>query len=149
MESTIANNLTLRQKQKAEALERMKSLKLAKNVIKSFKDEGVIYYSENQGGPFQGILYWLSNEPDYVKLVDEFEKKYNSTVYHAELSHLVFGDCLSLFYVSDTEEEWEMDREDLQDGYAFVYVVNLDDPDCSEFGTIGVRPINGGVVRTA
>ena len=33
-------------------------------------------------------------------------------------------------------------------GRAFVYVVNKDMPDCSEFGTIGIRPLFGGVLRT-
>jgi len=54
----------------------------------------------------------------------------------------------SLLYVSNHTEEWEMDRADIQEGRSFVYVVNKDMPDCSEFGTIGIRPLFGGVLRT-
>jgi hypothetical protein len=37
----------------------------------------------------------------------------------------------------------------LKDGYACAYVMNLDDEWCSEFGSIGIKPQFGGVVRTA
>ena len=30
----------------------------------------------------------------------------------------------------------------------FYYVANLDAPDCSELGSIGIAPANGGLVRT-
>lgn len=141
--------LTMRQKQKEEAIKRMKKLKIMSSVINDFKKSDTVYYSENCGPFGGGILYWVSNQEDFVELIDDFEKKNNSLVYHAELSHLTFGDCLSLLYVSDNEEEWEFDNEDLDAGYAFVYVYNIDDEQNSQFGTIGIAPMNGGVVRTA
>ena len=44
-------------------------------------------------------------------------------------------------------EAYEMNEEDLNDGYAFSYVLNVDAPDCSEFGTICVKPTFGGLRR--
>lgn len=41
-----------------------------------------------------------------------------------------------------------MDMEDLREGQALAYVVNMDMPDCSEFGTVGIKPSVGGLIRT-
>jgi hypothetical protein len=139
--------LNLRSRQKEEAVVRLKLLRMSQNVIKEF-EEGIVYYSERQNQVFDGILYWISNEEQYVTIVNNFENKYGALVYHAQLTHTEFGSLLSLLYVSKNEEEWGMDREDLNNGQAVVYVVNLDAEDLSEFGTIGVSPKNGGISRT-
>ena len=141
--------LTLRQKQKLEALERMKILKLDNSVIKEFNTKGTIYLSERQNKIFPATLYWVSNYEDYVAIIDEFEKKYNSIVYHCQLTHTTWGDLLSLLYVSDSEEEWSMDKDDLKNHYAVVRVENLQDRYFSEFGTIGLKSVMGGIERTA
>ena len=140
---------TLRQKQKEEALKRMQMLKLMPSVIEDFKKNDKIYYSERQNAMFNAILYWVDNEEEYVKIVKDFEKKHKALVYHCQLTHMECGDNLALLYVSAHEEEWEMDREDLKQGYAFSYVRNLDCEYDSDLGTIGIRPSMGGVLRTA
>ena len=140
---------TMKEKQKQEALKRMQMLHLMPNVIKDFKNNNKVYYSEYQNRMFNAVLYWLSNEQKYIDIVKEFEQKYNCLVYHCQLSHMEFGDCLSLLYVSEDEEEWETDNRLLREGYPLVYVANLDEPHYSEFGSIGVRSSMGGVVRTA
>ena len=53
-----------------------------------------------------------------------------------------------MLYVSAEDEEWELDREDLEERVPLAYVANLDAPDCSELGSIGIAPANGGLVRT-
>lgn len=140
---------TLKEKQKIEALKRMEMLQLMPNVIKDFEKKDKVYYSERQNAIFNAILYWLDNEKEYVDLVDKFEKEHNCLVYHCQLTHMEFGDLLSLLYVSENEEEWEQDTNDIREGYAFSYVVNLDCHSDSEFGTIGIKPSQGGVLRTA
>lgn len=141
--------MTLKEKQKQEALKRMQMLQLMNEVRKDFKESGRVYYSERQNSLFNAVLYWLDNEPQFVKIIKEFEKKHNALVYHCQLSHLEFGSCLSLLYVSAEEEEWAQDNEWLAEGYPLAYVVNLDNESYSEFGSIGVRPSMGGIVRTA
>lgn len=139
-----------RQKQKQEALKRMKLLKLHSNVINEFKKEDVVYYSERQNAIFDGILYWVSNKPEYVEIIKEFETRHNALVYHAQFTRTTFGDCLTLLYVSQYDEEWEMDEHDLSQTeimHTCAYVVNLDDHDCSEFGYVGLVRKNGGVSR--
>ena len=127
-------------KQKQEALERMKMLKLHGNIIKEFDKEGIVNLSENGG-----FLYWLDS--DQQAIVDEFETEHDALVYHVIHDCTEFGELYSLLYVSKYEEEWEDDRNDLKDGYALVYVKNMDDDFCSEFGSIGVKPQFGGLVR--
>lgn len=131
-----------KQEQKQEAIERMKMLKLYPNIIKEFEKENIVNLSENGG-----ILYWLDS--DQQAIVDSFETEHNALVYHVIHSHTEFGELYSLLYVSKYEDEWETDREDLKDGYAFVYVKNVDDDSCSEFGSICFKPQFGGLVRTA
>ena len=129
------------QKAIEEALERMKVLKLHPNVIREFKNERKLNLTE----PW-GALYWLNEEQD--KMVKEFEKKTCAIVYHVIRSNTTIGEMYSLLYISKHEEEWEMDREDLSAGQVFAYVINKTIPDFSEYGTIGIKPFIGGVVRT-
>lgn len=93
-----------------------------------------------------GILYDLNDEEK--KAVADWEEESGGIVYAAILSNMVFGRCLALLYVSAEEEEWELDREDLDGRISLAYVANLDAPDCSELGSIGIAPANGGLVRT-
>lgn len=131
---------SFRDSQVEEAVARMKLLGILKTPINEFKKDGVINRSEN------GILYWLDDEEK--QMVADFEKDNDGVVYHAIKTLSNIGLMYSLLYVSKHTEEWEMDRADIQEGMAFVYVVNKDMPDCSEFGTIGIRPLFGGVLRT-
>lgn len=129
------------QEQKNEAIRRMKLLKLHENPIREFEEKGRLNLSENGG-----ILYWLDEkQQEYVK---EFERKYNGLVYHVIRDFRECGETLSFLYVTDSAREWEYDRDDLKQGYAFAYVKNLDDDLCSEFGSIGIKPQFGGLVRT-
>ena len=130
------------EKKKQEAIERMKLLDLYPNVIKEFEKENVVNLSENGG-----FLYWLNDEQK--EIVSDFEQEHDSLVYHVIHDYAAFGELLTLFYVSDYEEEWEDDVEDLKVGYALAYVKNLTDDYCSEFGSICFRKQFGGLVRTA
>lgn len=133
---------------KTEALERMKMLHIAGNVCNAFRQSNRLYYSERISTVYDGILYFLDNNPTYEKLVKDFEDKNNYLVYHVQLTHTGFGDLLALLYVSNRENEWEEDKLMLKSGDAVSYVYNLTDPQLSETGLIGVAPRNGGITRT-
>ena len=132
----------MKAKQRTEALKRMKLLNLHENVIDDFKEIALLNQSEHGG-----ILYW--GEGEMEKKIREWEEKTGNLVYHVIHDYTEFGELLSLLYVSQYEEEWEMERDDLEDGYPIAYVMNLTDDWCSEYGSIGIRPQWGGVVRTA
>ena len=130
-----------REIKKAEAIKRLKVMNIIEDAINQFIEDDIVMVSDN---PF-GMLYWLND--NYKQLVKEFEEEYNGLVYIANYCVTEFGRLLSLFYVSDYDEEWEMDNADVEEGYAMVYCINLDCPDFSEFGSIAYESINGGIKR--
>ena len=131
----------LREKQKQEAIERMKMLKIYTQAIKEFEKDNVINVSEHGG-----ILFWLDDEQQ--EMVKRFEEKYNAVVYHVIHNYTEFGELYSLLYVSQHEEEWDYDRDDIKHNISLSYVVNINEESFSEFGSIGIRPQFGGLVRT-
>lgn len=128
-------------KQKEEALKRMEMLRMSRQCINAFK-RGEVWESEGIGSLYE----CNEKENGYIK---EFENKYGGMVYHMIHNMFEFGECYSMLYVSKQEDEWEMDDQDLEDGYAFVYVLNVDDENSSEFGSIGIQPSIGGLRRTS
>lgn len=131
----------LKIKQKQEALSRMRMLDIYYPAIKEFEKENVINVSEHGG-----ILFWLNDEQQ--EMVKRFEEKYNAIVYHVIHNYTEFGELYSLLYVSQHEEEWDYDRDDIKHNIALSYIVNINEESFSEFGSIGIRPQFGGVIRT-
>ena len=123
-----------------EAIERMKLLKLDKDCIEAFT-KGKVWESEGFGA-----LYQLRDEEQMI--VDKFEAHHKDClVYHMIHNVYEFGECYSMLYVSSDKEEWEDDKANIKEGYVFAYVENVDDPWCSEFGSIAIRPSFGGLIR--
>lgn len=141
--------IATKEQQKSEAVKRLKKLGILDQVVAEFENDGVIEYSEptNIGGHKVGALFWLHNNPEWLEMVKEFETKYNSMAYHVIHSYTEFGEMLSILHVSSYPEEWEIDNEDIDDGYAMAYVINLTYPEFSEFGTITIAKASGGLVR--
>ena len=134
------------EKKKAEAIRRMKKLGIFNQTIKQFEKENLISVSEP---PFGG-LYWA--EEDVLQRIREFEQEYNGLVFLVVRSAMnIAGDIMemdSYLFVSDYEEEWDMDNESIDDGYVFAYVYNRTAPFCSEMGSIVVeRTSAGGLIR--
>ena len=127
---------------KAEAIHRMQALDLYKAYIKAFKDNDEIFMSEMTGG-----VYEFGTNTALVAKVKEFEAEHNALVYHVIHTCTEFGELYTFLYVSDYEEEWELDNADIRAGYALAYVWNKDDEWCSEFGSVGVGCLGGGLVR--
>jgi len=127
---------------KQEAIARMKLLKLHPTAIQEFKEEGVVNVSEP---PF-AALYWADTKQ--LALIKEFESMCKGLVYHVVHTQTEFGELYNFFYVSVTKDEWESDRENIKNNEACVYVKNISDDWCSEFGYIGFKRTNGGLIRT-
>ena len=127
---------------KKEAIKRMKELGLMKEVIDAFKKggENSLYYSERVNKNMPAVLYWVDNEPMYVKAIKEFEKKYDA--------HVDWRSTL-IDVLSKHEDEWKYDNEGLNDGYVYVNSVNISEGMYSEIGAITVRPVMGGLERIA
>lgn len=124
-----------------EAIARMKALQLYPNTIDDLK-KGKVNVSKQMGA-----LYWA--DEDEQKLIAKFESENDALVYHAIYTPTTFGRLFSMLFVSQYEEEWEMDHEDIECLTPLAMVINLDDEWCSDMGCIGVKPLFGGLVRTA
>lgn len=139
----------LRKLQKDEVIKRLeiieKQYNLHKNVLKEFRENETIYYSEDRGGAFSGILYWLRNKEEYIEIVKNIEEKEDIFVYHCILKHTTDGDILTMLYISKYIEEWEIDHNDLTTGNVLVYVYNLEDVQNAEFGYVDITGVNGGL----
>ena len=124
-----------------EAIKRMKLLKLHQNVINEFKEEQRL----NKSDLNKGILYWLNEEEQ--EMIERLEKKYKFMTYHIIHSYSNLGETYEILFIKDNKEEWKAEKEDLKNGYAMARVEVINCPINSEFGYIGVKSINGGVVR--
>lgn len=131
-----------REKMKQEAIERMKMLGIIDDAIKQFEEDDIVMRSENP----LGALYELSDEEK--EIAREFEAEYGALVYLAVSCNIEIGRMVSFLYVPKEEEEWKLDRDDIAINTAVTYTHNFGDPECSEIGAIGIKPRNGGIVRT-
>lgn len=139
-ESTIS--VDMRNAMKAEAVKYMGILKLDKRCIQAFKAKKQSVWMSS------GTLGGLYEADDKLKnMIKDVETEHDIIVFHV-VENMVMGmHCYSMLCVCKYPEEYEMNEEDLKDGYAFSYVLNVDAPDCSEFGTICVKPTFGGLRR--
>jgi len=144
-------------------MDRSLEVKIRKGILKELgllpkvAKENRLYYSENSKSQ-KGILYWVDNYKGLETLVKRFEAEFEAKVYHCILNYTADGTLFTLLYVSNHEEEWELDRTDLREKEPLAYVYNLGnvynldeiDTDCvfGELGTVGIIGINGGFNRT-
>ena len=138
----MKTNVTLQQKQKEFAISLMKKLDIYQPYIDIFEKENVVSYFEHYIG------FWAYQDKELIAQVKEIEKEYGCTVYAITREFMEFGECYSFLIVSKYEEEWT--RSIITQGknhYAFAYVWNKTDEDCSEFGTVVVKSALGGITR--
>lgn len=124
---------------KDEIIDRMKLLHLHPNVINEFKNESKLNMSVSP----LGILYWLTD--DEIQMVKKFEQEHQGlTVYHILKTFTRdFGIVYDLLYVSNDEEEWETDRENIKDDLVMSRTLT----EFAESGLIKIKCINGGIIR--
>lgn len=130
---------------KAEAVMRMKALGIFSDAIEQFEKDDLVSISEP---PF-GALHWLDKKTK--RQVVRFEKKFSALVYLVIRTYSKeFGLMDSYLFVSNyKDDEWQADRDDLEQGRAFAYVYNHDEPMFSEFGSIGIeKTFAEGLIRT-
>ena len=124
-----------------EAVKRMEYLELHPDAVTAFKNEGTVPLTLGSEEELFGIR---RNSVDRLKT---FEEKYHALVYYVIFTPTTLGDMESYLFVSDYEEEWESDLDDIHEGYAVAWVNNLTYPELSEFGTISFVKAKTGVLR--
>ena len=131
----------MKEKMKQEAVERMEMLGISPTAIKIFEEDGEVGLSVSPAFPICEIT------PEYKKLIDKWEEKTGSMAYHAIYNGADVGALLSILFVSSDEEEWELDKRDMEAGCPMAYVFNLDIPEFSEYGSISVKNVDGILER--
>ena len=135
-------NATLKQQQKELAISLMKKLDIYQAYIDVFEKENIVSYFERYIG------FWAYQDRELDKKIKAIENEYGCTVYAITHEFTEFGECYSMLIVSKYKEDWS--RSLVTEGknhYAFAYVWNKTDEDCSEFGTVVVKSALGGITR--
>lgn len=133
---------TTLQERKEKAIQLMKELNIYKPYIDGFEKENKVCFYENFGG------FWVYQEPEIEAKMKEIEEKYECTVYAITHEYTEFGECYDFLFVTDYKEEWDdLVYNENRTFYAFAYCWNKDDDFCSEFGTIALQSMGGGIRR--
>ena len=136
----------LKEQQTQVAIKLMETMDLYKPYIKAFKEKGIITLYEDYAG-----FYIEETEQELLDNIKEFEKEHECLVYAVTHEYTQFGECYDYLIVPKYEEEWNdlISYSNQTKHVVFAYVVNKDDPWCSEFGDITVNQFGGGLVRVA
>ncbi len=129
---------------KEKALELLKQMDIYTPYIKGFEEKDQVCFFERFGG------YWVYQEPEVEAKMKELEKQYNCVVYAITHEYTNFGELYTFLLVTNYPEEWS--RLMISDGNrhtAFAYVWNKTDDWCSEFGSVTVMSLGGGITRIA
>ena len=122
---------------KEEALFRMRDMRMMNTVMRKFIS-GTVMMSE-----FGGILYDL--DEGAAEALRAAERK-GLLPYHVVKTQTKIGTMYAVLYVSPETEDWKFERYDPAEGTTMAFVKN---GEIEEFGTVVVRPCNGGVARIA
>ncbi len=132
------------EERKIKAVELMKQLNIYKPYIKDFEENDTVCFYENFAG------FWAWQDDELNTKIKEIENKHHCTVYAVTHEFTEFGECYSMLIVTRYKQEWEnLVYNDKGTFYAFAYVWNKTDDWCSEFGTVGVKSMGGGIKRVA
>lgn len=139
-------NTNLKEQQTQVAIKLMETMDLYKPYIKAFKEKGIVTLYEDYAG-----FYIEETEQELLDNIKEFEKEHDCLVYAVTHEYTQFGECYDYLIVPKYEEEWNdlISYSNQTKHVVFAYVVNKDDPWCSEFGDITVNQFGGGLVRVA
>lgn len=137
------NGTVTTMQQVEEAVTRMRLLGCPQQIVHAFEDCRLVCICIPPDNRY------LPTGDEVLERVHAFEEKYHAVVYSVIRSTTALGLMDSYLFVSDETDDWEMDRVGLETGLACAYVYSYDDPNCSEFGSIGIgRTDFGGLMRT-
>ena len=129
----------LKAQMKAEAIKRMKSIRVYNYVVEDFEVEGNIQVYE----PPQGASYWL--EEDEEERITQIENDQNILVWG--VIRVFVNDDIDvdyLLYVSDNQENWPQERKDLTNHNPKVFAIKDESIDSMQHGRINIYMSSGG-----
>ena len=117
--------------------------------VMEFWEKGTACFSKPMEmlGQVTGVTFTFNEDEELKAIKEKLEKEKGFRVYYGIYDETIFGRMLLLLNISSYEEDWGMERSGIKDGYVDVYCYNLDEK-CGEYGGIGFRVANGGLIRT-
>lgn len=94
-----------------------------------------------------GVTFTFNEDEGLKAIKEKLEEEMGFGVYYGIYCETAFGRMLSLLKISSHEDDWEIERDSLKYGYADAYCYNLDEK-FGEYGSIGFRVANGGLILT-
>jgi len=131
------------EEKKKEAIKALKQLDIYEPYVEGFEKENTVCYFEGYAG------FWAYQNEEIMKKIKEIEEKHNCLVYAVTHELTEFGELYDFLIITDYKEEWDylVEKANINTFYAFAYVWNKTDNDLSEFGTIALRSLGGGIGR--
>lgn len=124
------------------AIQYLKDLGIYQPYIDEFTQKGEVTMFENFAG------FWVRQYSTLSAKIQEFEKENEVIVYAVTHEYTELGEMYDFLYVSKYAEDEEYNFEPYEKSTIVnAYVWNVTDPDCSEFGSIGVSACAGGIAR--
>lgn len=130
-------------KQVKEAIKRLNLLKIDSRVVESFVEDHVVLMSDI------GDEIICELDEHEKELILKWEKNTGNVVYHVIKDFSLKGLFYCIFYVSQYEEEWDMDIRYLEQQNPIIYVMNMITEEYSEYGSILFKEKDGVLLRTA
>lgn len=126
-----------REESLSEAVQRMEKLGFQPDDIAEFRKNGEIRYVMEDGHclPLSEL-----DRSQIQKL-----KNQGFVVYAAIRNNTIFGRMTAYIVVAKYGEDWLLERENLNRNNLMAYVYNHDIPFCSEWGTINIKRLSGGI----
>ena len=121
-----------REQMRKEAETLLSHLGVPEDAIDLFRSGNILSFSAH-GLAQNGLT------PEQKEIVGQIEEDYKILVFAVVHDSDWYGETDSYLYVPRDEEEWPMIREEIDQGIAFAYVRNIDNPFFSETGTIQVE----------
>ena len=127
------------------AVKYLEKIKCYKPYLKAYRDKGIVTMYESFGG------YYVDekSEPELFAKIKEAESTLGGTVYAVIHNLFEFGECYTMLWVSQYKEDQEYAVEEWGDDQygVFAWVWNKTYEPFSEFGTVGIKPALGGLLR--
>lgn len=132
-----------REDKKAEAIRWMNILGVNSDVVELFEKKDIVMSCSGITGAITPL-----DDPHLEQQIRDFEQQWDDLVYLVVRTPSVYGWLDSLLFIDNYEDEWEMARRSLKDGYVLSWTINQDYPLCSDMGSIVVeRTRSGGLIR--
>lgn len=140
-------NKILREHQKSVAIKLLKDLDIYKPYIRAFKEQNKICLFEE----YAGFYIDEEQEKELYENIKKFEEEHECIVYAVTHEYTQFGECYDYLIVPKYKDEWDtlISYSNVNKHVIFAYVVNKDEPYCSEYGDITVQSFGGGLCRIA